>query len=315
MRERTMPLSCRSRSVTGAAYGAAYHARMEQFRVTGGAHLVGEVAITGAKNSALKLMAAALLTEGRTTLDAVPRIVDVEIMAELLRRLGCGVEGNDRTLVIDVPPSPGIEADYDLVRRMRASISVLGPLLARCGEAKVAMPGGDNIGQRGLDMHVAGLERLGANVSREHGFLHALAPRGLAGAMVWLDFPSVGATENLLMASVLADGTTVIDNAAREPEIVDLATMLTAMGAKIDGVGTSTIEVQGVDALVPVHHTVVPDRIVAGTYAIAAAMTQGDVHVRGARPQHLEIVLDKLESAGATVDGLPDGFRITMTDR
>jgi UDP-N-acetylglucosamine 1-carboxyvinyltransferase len=288
---------------------------MEQFRVTGGARLTGEVSVTGAKNSALKLMAAALLTQGRTTLDGVPRILDVEIMAELLRRLGCGVDIRDRTLAIDVPSNPGIEADYDLVRRMRASISVLGPLLARCGEAKVAMPGGDNIGHRGLDMHVAGLERLGADVSREHGFLHARAPGGLSGAMVWLDFPSVGATENLLMASVVATGTTVIDNAAREPEIVDLATMLTAMGAKIDGVGTSTIEVQGVDSLSPVDHTVVPDRIVAGTFAIAAAMTRGDVMIRDARPQHLEIVLDKLTSAGAEVQGFDDGFRVVMADR
>ena len=288
---------------------------MEQFQVTGGARLTGEVSVTGAKNSALKLMAAALLTQGRMTLDGVPNILDVEIMGELLRRLGCDVDNRERTLVIDVPAELGIEADYDLVRRMRASISVLGPLLARCGEAKVAMPGGDNIGHRGLDMHVAGLERLGAEVSREHGFLHARAPQRLSGAMVWLDFPSVGATENLLMASVLADGTTVIDNAAREPEIVDLATMLTAMGAKIGGVGTSTIEVQGVDALTPVEHTVVPDRIVAGTYAIAAAMTRGDVRIRGARPQHLEIVLDKLTSAGAVVEGSDDGFRVVMADR
>jgi UDP-N-acetylglucosamine 1-carboxyvinyltransferase len=288
---------------------------MQQFRVSGGARLRGEVAVTGAKNSALKLMAAALLTDGKTTLDGVPQIVDVDIMAELLRRLGCEVVGADRTLTIDVPEHPGIEADYDLVRRMRASISVLGPLLARRGEAKVAMPGGDNIGHRGLDMHVAGLERLGAEVSREHGFLHARAPSRLKGAMVWLDFPSVGATENLLMAAVVADGTTVIDNAAREPEIIDLATLLTSMGAKIDGAGSSTIEVQGVDALSPVTHAVVPDRIVAGTYAIAAAMTMGDVMVKGARPQHLEIVLDKLTSAGATIEGSDDGFRVAMTDR
>jgi UDP-N-acetylglucosamine 1-carboxyvinyltransferase len=288
---------------------------MQQFRVTGGARLTGTVSVTGAKNSALKLMAAALLTQGRTTLDGVPRIIDVNIMAELLRRLGCAVESTERTLTIDVPARPGHEADYDLVRRMRASISVLGPLLARCGEAAVALPGGDNIGHRGLDMHVAGLERLGADIAREHGFLHARAPRGLTGAMVWLDFPSVGATENLLMAAALAEGVTVIDNAAREPEIVDLATMLTEMGAKIDGVGTSTVEVQGVDALAPVQHTVVPDRIVAGTYAIAAAMTGGDVLISGARPQHLEIVLDKLTSAGATVAGADDGFRVAMSDR
>jgi UDP-N-acetylglucosamine 1-carboxyvinyltransferase len=288
---------------------------MERFRVAGGARLHGEITVTGAKNSALKLMAAALLAEGRTVLDDVPRILDVDIMAELLRRLGCSVETTDRTLAIDVPPRPGHEADYDLVRRMRASICVLGPLLARCGEARVAVPGGDNIGHRGLDMHVAGLERLGAQVDRAHGFLVASSPRGLTGATVWLDFPSVGATENLLMASVLANGTTVIDNAAREPEIVDLAGMLTAMGAKIDGVGTSTIEVQGVDRLAPVRHAVVPDRIVAGTYAIAAAMTMGDVTIHGARPHHLDIVLDKLVSAGATVEGSDDGFRVAMTDR
>jgi UDP-N-acetylglucosamine 1-carboxyvinyltransferase len=288
---------------------------MERFRVEGGARLSGEAYVTGAKNSALKLMAAALLAEGTTALDEVPMILDVDIMSELLRRLGCGVEGTSRTLRIEVPTRPGQEADYDLVRRMRASIAVLGPLLARCGEARVALPGGDNIGHRGLDMHVAGLERLGATVDNEHGYLVARAPKGLTGAPVWLDFPSVGATENLLMAAVLATGTTVIDNAAREPEIADLADMLVEMGAKIDGVGTSTIEVRGVDGLTPVSHTTVPDRIVAGTYAIAAVMTQGDVRIRGARTHHLEIVLDKLTSAGATVEGTDNGFRVVMTER
>jgi UDP-N-acetylglucosamine 1-carboxyvinyltransferase len=288
---------------------------VERYRIAGPGRLVGEITVTGAKNSALKLMAAALLAEGATTLDEVPRIRDVDIMAELLRRLGCGVEVDGRRLAVDVPAEPGREADYDLVRRMRASISVLGPLLARTGEARVALPGGDNIGRRGLDMHVSGLERLGAEVESEHGYLVARAPSGLVGSTVWLDFPSVGATENLLMAAVLARGTTVIDNAAREPEIVDLATMLTRMGAKIDGIGTSTMEVHGVDGLSPVSHTTVPDRIVAGTYALAAAMTQGDVVVRGAKPQHLEIVLDKLTTAGATVDGSDDGFRVTMPER
>ncbi|MDX6287022.1 MAG: UDP-N-acetylglucosamine 1-carboxyvinyltransferase [Frankiales bacterium] len=288
---------------------------MERFRVEGGARLSGDAHVTGAKNSALKLMAAALLAEGTTVLEDVPRILDVEIMSELLRRLGCAVDGEERTLRIEVPAQPGKEADYDLVRRMRASIAVLGPLLARCGEARVALPGGDNIGQRGLDMHIVGLERLGATVENEHGYLVARAPRGLTGATVWLDFPSVGATENLLMAAVLADGTTVIDNVAREPEIVDLASMLVEMGAKIDGVGTSTIVVQGVAGLSPVQHTTVPDRIVAGTYAIAAAMTQGDVRIRGARPHHLEIVLDKLTSTGATVEGTENGFRVVMESR
>jgi UDP-N-acetylglucosamine 1-carboxyvinyltransferase len=288
---------------------------MERFRVEGVSRLSGDAYVTGAKNSALKLMAAALLAEGTTVLEEVPLILDVEIMSELLRRLGCDVQGEERTLRINVPARPGQEADYDLVRRMRASIAVLGPLLARCGEVRVALPGGDNIGHRGLDMHVVGLERLGATVENDHGFLVARAPHGLSGATIWLDFPSVGATENLLMAAVLAGGTTVIDNAAREPEIVDLAALLVEMGAKIDGVGSSTIEIQGVDALSPVTHTTVPDRIVAGTYAIAAAMTQGDVRIRGARPHHLEIVLDKLTSVGATVDGTDDGFRVVMTSR
>ncbi|MGN6330024.1 MAG: UDP-N-acetylglucosamine 1-carboxyvinyltransferase [Motilibacteraceae bacterium] len=290
---------------------------MDRFRVVGGARLAGEVRVSGAKNSVLKLMAAALLAPGRTVLDNVPRILDVEIMAELLRRLGCEVDHrpDEGRVAIDVPVKPGHQADYDLVRRMRASINVLGPLVARVGEADVALPGGDNIGSRGLDLHVAGLERLGAEVSNEHGFLVARAPRGLTGATIWLDFPSVGATENLLMAAVLAQGTTVIDNAAREPEIVDVCELLQQMGARIDGVGSSMLQITGVDELSPVEHTVVPDRVVAGTWAVGAAMTRGDVVVRGARAAHLEIALDKLATAGALVDVLDDGFRVTMDRR
>jgi UDP-N-acetylglucosamine 1-carboxyvinyltransferase len=287
---------------------------MERFRVAGGARLAGEVTVSGAKNSVLKLMAAALLAEGTTTLRNVPRIVDVDIMSELLRRLGCDVAGEAPEITITVPTRPGHEADYDLVRRMRASICVLGPLLARCGEVKVAQPGGDNIGSRGLDMHVGGLTKMGAKVEVEHGFLLASAPR-LAGAVVWLDFPSVGATENLLMAATLAKGVTVIDNAAREPEIVDLAAMLSAMGARIGGAGSSTLEVEGVESLTPTTHVTVPDRIAAGTFAIAAAATRGDVTVRTAVAGHLEIALDKLVSAGARVDLRADGFRVIMTER
>ncbi len=287
----------------------------ERFRVLGGARLVGSVPVTGAKNSVLKLMAAALLAEGSTVLHGVPRILDVEIMSELLSRLGCVVRHDDASLEITVPHRPGHQADYDLVRRMRASICVLGPLLARCGEADVAMPGGDAIGSRGLDFHVAGLQKLGAEVTSEHGFVLARAPHGLRGAQVWLDFPSVGATENLLMAAVLAKGTTVIDNAAREPEIVDIATMLSEMGARITGAGTATLEVEGVEGLSPVEHTVVPDRVVAGTWALAAVMTQGDVEVTGAVAGHLELVLDKLVTAGADVVVSPDGFRVVMTRR
>jgi UDP-N-acetylglucosamine 1-carboxyvinyltransferase len=291
---------------------------VERFRVVGGARLAGEVRVTGAKNCALKLMAAALLAEGSTTIREVPDILDVEIMGQLLGRLGCQVD-HDRAraaVTIKVPETPGHQADYDLVRRMRAGINVLGPLVARVGRAHVARPGGDAIGSRPLDLHVDGLVRLGATVENEHGFLVASAPAGgLVGAQIWLDFPSVGATENLLMASVLARGTTVIDNAAREPEIVDICGMLTDMGAQIGGVGTSTLEVQGVDRLNPVDHATISDRIVAGTWAIGAVMTRGDITVRNAHAEHLEIALDKLTQAGAQVDRTEDGFRVVCDRR
>jgi UDP-N-acetylglucosamine 1-carboxyvinyltransferase len=289
--------------------------------VAGGTALSGRVRVTGAKNSALKLMAAALLASGRTTLDEVPDILDVTIMSEVLRRLGCAVSyermpgsGGGGRVTIDVPENPSTETDYDLVRRMRASISVLGPLVARCGSARVALPGGDAIGSRGLDMHISGLERLGATIESEHGFLVATAPR-LVGTSIWLDFPSVGATENLVMAAVLAEGTTVIDNAAREPEIADLCGLLACMGAKIDGAGTSTITVEGVPGLSPASYTTVPDRIVAGTWAIGAVMTRGDVVVERAVADHLTVALDKLTDAGAQVEALPDGIRVAMDGR
>jgi UDP-N-acetylglucosamine 1-carboxyvinyltransferase len=290
---------------------------VDSFRVVGGARLVGEVVVDGAKNSALKLMAASLLALGRTELTNVPAIRDVEVMGELLRRLGCAVDhdGAAGTVAIDVPENLGHRADYDLVRAMRASISVLGPLVARLGLADVAIPGGDAIGSRGLDMHASGLERLGASVRVDHGYLVAEAPDGLRGAAVGLDFPSVGATENILMAAVLARGTTVIDNAAREPEIVDIARMLISMGAKIDGVGGSTLVVQGVDALEPVRHRVIPDRIAAGTWAFAAATTRGDITIRSAEAGHLDLVLDKLAHAGAEIVRLDEGFRVIATDR
>ncbi len=290
---------------------------MERFRVVGGARLDGEVRVTGAKNSVLKTMAAALLAEGRTTLTEVPHILDVEIMSELLRRLGCTVdyEPTASKVTIDVPAELGHQADYDLVRRIRASICVLGPLLARCGQAEVAMPGGDAIGTRPLDFHMAGLTKLGAELENEHGYIVGRAPKGLSGATVWLDFPSVGATENVLMAAVLAEGTTVVDNAAREPEIVDLCQMLQQMGAQIDGLGTSTLTIEGVERLSPTTHEIVPDRIVAGTWAFAAAMTRGDITVRNARPEHLEIALDKLTGAGAQIQAVEDGFRVVQDAR
>ncbi|HET7310370.1 MAG TPA: UDP-N-acetylglucosamine 1-carboxyvinyltransferase [Mycobacteriales bacterium] len=287
---------------------------METFEVSPGARLAGEVTITGAKNSVLKVMAAALLAEGTTTLSRVPDIIDVPIMSEVLRGLGAEVTGHAPDIAITVPVEIGHEADYDHVRRIRGSVCVLGPLLARAGKARVALPGGDAIGSRALDLHVMGLERLGATFTNAHGYLIAEAPK-LSGAQIWLDFPSVGATENILMAAVLAEGTTTIDNVAREPEIVDLCEMLSAMGAQIGGVGTSTLEIEGVDVLHPAHHDVVPDRIVAGTFAFAAAMTGGDVVVHGARTEHLELALDKLVQAGATVSSVEDGFRIRIDGR
>ena len=283
----------------------------------GGRQLNGEVLVRGAKNSVLKLMAVALLAEGRTTITNVPDIVDVQIMGRLIERLGAVVtfDTAQRTLTVDVPEELEQRADYDLVRQMRASISVLGPLIARLGVADIALPGGDAIGSRGLDMHLAGLERMGAKVTSEHGYVLASAPERLKGASIWLDFPSVGATETLLMASVTADGTTVIDNAAREPEIVDICRMLIQMGAHIEGVGSSTLVVTGVDELQPITHETVADRIVAGTWAVAAAITGGDVTVKGAISQHLEIALDKLTTSGATVSVQSDGFRVQMSER
>ena len=289
----------------------------ERFRVVGGTALRGEVAVWGAKNSALKLMAVALLAGGRTRLTNVPAILDVTIMAELLRRLGCTVDYDAPAGVVEitVPEQIGHRADYDLVRALRASTAVLGPLVARTGSADVAVPGGDAIGSRGLDLHAAGLEALGARVHVTHGFLVAEAPNGLDGAEIRLDFPSVGATENVLTAAVLARGTTRLENAAREPEIVDIAQMLASMGARISGAGTSVIEVEGVDRLSPTEHAVVPDRIAAGTWAFAAAATRGDVEVVGAVGAHLVAALELVEASGATVTDTDRGFRVDSGGR
>jgi len=288
------------------------------FRIAGAARLSGTVTVSGAKNSSLKLMAVALLAPGTTTIEQVPNILDVTIMAELLRRLGCTVsyDAKAQTIVIDVPETIEHRADYDLVRRMRASIAVLGPLVARTGAADVALPGGDNIGSRGLDMHIAGLERMGASVTSEHGYLVVQAPAsGLNGTHVYLDFPSVGATETLLMASVTANGETVIDNAAREPEIVDICEMLIKMGAEIAGVGTSLLTVTGVKSLRPVTHATVSDRIVAATWAVAATMTQGDITIKNVRPEHLGLPLEKLSAAGAEIEVGSDWIRVQMHRR
>jgi UDP-N-acetylglucosamine 1-carboxyvinyltransferase len=291
-----------------------YHCVVSVFRVEGGAPLTGAVAVPGAKNSVLKLMAATLLAPGTSELMNVPDIEDVAIMSELLRRLGCEVNHVGSTITITVPHRPDHRADYDLVRRMRASICVLGPLLARCGAADVAVPGGDNIGSRGLDMHVDALRKMGAHVKNEHGYLLAES-EGLAGAQVFLDFPSVGATETILMAAVTATGESIIENAAREPEIIDICMMLVGMGADISGIGSSTLIITGVNSLKPVSHRVVSDRIVAGTWAIAAVMTQGDLTISGVPPQYLALPLEKLQTAGALVESGGDTIRVRMNER
>ncbi|MBI5232095.1 MAG: UDP-N-acetylglucosamine 1-carboxyvinyltransferase [Coriobacteriales bacterium] len=286
---------------------------MRSIVVRGGAPLSGEVRVEGAKNSALKLMAAALLAPGASTITNVPDIADVDIMAEVVSGLGARVERSDHALVIDATDATSYEAPYELVARMRASISVLGPLVARLGRARVAMPGGCAIGSRKIDMHIAGLQHLGVTIEIGHGFILATAPpMGLQGADVTLEFPSVGATENLLTAAVTARGTTTIDNAAREPEIVDLAEFLNAMGARIAGAGTQTIVIEGVDELRPVEeHRVVGDRVEAGTFLVAGALCGGPVTVRGFDCDHLGLTIDKLRKAGCIVDCLLDGATIS----
>ena len=300
---------------------------MDVFRLTGPAQMAGTIDVRGAKNSVLKLMAASLLAVGRTTITNVPAILDVRIMVELLVRLGCEVDYDAAAGVvsIDVPAEVGIQADYELVRAMRASISVLGPLTARMRSAHVALPGGDAIGSRGLDMHQAGLEALGAVVHLDHGYFVAEAPDGLRGSEIVLEFPSVGATENLVMAATLAHGTTTIANAAREPEIVDICTMLVEMGAQIEGIGTSDLTITGVESLQPVTHRTVGDRIVAGTFAFGAALSAGDVTVRGVGLDIMPNIGMKLRDSGATVEDLGEitlgdgtlgkGFRVIGAER
>ena len=287
---------------------------MDRLLVTGGARLSGSIPISGAKNSALKLMAASLLAPGESVLSNVPHILDCRLMGEVLEHLGAGVIWNGSSVSIDATTLASEEAPYELVRQMRASIVVLGPLLARRGRAQVAMPGGDAIGSRPIDLHVRGLQKMGAEIHSEHGFLLATAPE-LRGAAITLDYPSVGATENLLMAAVAARGTTVIENAAREPEITDLAAFLKQMGARIGGAGTSTLEIDGVDSFAPAGHTVIADRIETGTWAMAAVAPRGDVELLGGRQDHLEIPLTKLADAGASIEVTEGGLRIRQEDR
>jgi UDP-N-acetylglucosamine 1-carboxyvinyltransferase len=288
---------------------------VDQFVVSGGATLQGSVGVRGAKNAALKHLVATLLASGTHRLENVPPILDVQLMTEVIGHIGASSTVDDGVMTVEVPDDLRPEAPIHLVRRMRASIVVLGALLARCGEARVALPGGDDFGSRPIDMHLDGLRSMGARFELMHGVLHASAPGGLTGAEVHLDFPSVGATENLVLAGVLARGTTTIGNAAREPEIQDLAEMLSKMGAVVRGAGTSTIEIDGVRSLEPTRHRVVPDRLEAGTYLVGAAMTAGDVTVTDCIPDHLRMELRKLGEAGCEHETGKDWVRVVGPDR
>jgi len=287
--------------------------------VRAGDGLEGEIPVSGAKNSALKLMAASLLAEGSFAIRNVPRISDVEVMADLLGAMGPTVIVDGDTVTIDVPAECEPEAPYELVERMRASIAVLGPLVARCGRARVALPGGDDFGPRPIDMHLKGLEALGVETHTRHGYVEARAEH-LTGADVVLEYPSVGATENLMMAAVLAKGRTVIDNAAREPEIADLAAFLNRMGAQVSGAGTSTIEVEGVERLEGTEHVVIPDRIEAATYLAALAVAGGELTIQGARPDHMDLLIRKLGEMGMRISPDSSGLwafaprRLTAVD-
>ncbi|MDQ3985798.1 MAG: UDP-N-acetylglucosamine 1-carboxyvinyltransferase [Actinomycetota bacterium] len=287
---------------------------MKSYVIDGPSPLRGEVPISGAKNSALKLMAASLLVPGRVVLERVPRIKDVFLMSQVLEQLGAKVHFEDTAMTIDSSGEISDETPYELVRQMRASIQVLGPLLARLGRARVAMPGGDAIGSRPIDLHVDGLEKMGAKFSWEHGYVEGVAHK-LRGARVLLEFPSVGATENLLMAAAVAEGMTTIENAAREPEIQDLASFLDAAGARIEGVGTPTMTIEGVPELQPLTHEIIPDRIEAGTYAIGAVATCGEVRLTDMRPDHMELPLNKLEEVGAEVTRGDGEVRVVMSRR
>jgi len=284
---------------------------LDKFVIDGGKRLEGSVKAGGAKNSVLKLMAAVVMAQSPSRIHNVPDISDVHIMSEVLRHIGLEVAFEDGVLDITPATEPNFEAPYHLVQRMRATVDVLGSLLGRYGRARVAMPGGDNIGSRQIDMHIKGLTQMGATLGVSHGYIEGEADR-LKGTHLYLDFASVGATENLLIASCLAEGRTTIENAAKEPEIADLASFLAGMGARIEGAGTSTLKVDGVESLSGVEHTVIGDRIEAGTYLLAGAVTRGEVTVTGADASHLEIVLDKMREAGCQVSVAAGGICATV---
>ncbi len=285
---------------------------MEKLIVKGGNRLVGAVKTSGAKNAVLPIIAASILGTTPSHLDEVPMLEDVHTISEVLKCLGLAVECSPEKNVLDIDSTEitSYEAPYELVRTMRASFLVMGPLLARIGKARISMPGGCAIGARPIDIHLKGFEALGVKIEQGHGYIEASAPEGLKGTSIYFDFPSVGATENIMMAASLAEGTTILENAAEEPEIVDLANYLNKMGAKIRGAGTDTIRIEGVEKLYGADYTIIPDRIEAGTYMIAAAMTGGDIVVENVLPEHQKPLIAKLREAGAVVEEDIDKVRV-----
>ena len=285
---------------------------MEKLIVKGGNRLVGAVKTSGAKNAVLPIIAASILGTTPSHLDEVPMLEDVHTISEVLKCLGLAVNCSPEKNVLDIDSTSitSYEAPYELVRTMRASFLVMGPLLARIGKARISMPGGCAIGARPIDIHLKGFEALGVKIEQGHGYIEASAPEGLKGTSIYFDFPSVGATENIMMAASLAEGTTILENVAEEPEIVDLANYLNKMGAKIRGAGTDTIRIEGVDKLHGADYTIIPDRIEAGTYMIAAAMTGGDVVVENVLPEHQKPLIAKLREAGAVVEEDIDKVRV-----
>lgn len=285
---------------------------MEKLIVKGGNRLVGAVKTSGAKNAVLPIIAASILGTTTSHLDEVPMLEDVHTISEVLKCLGLAVECSPEKNVLDIDSTEitSYEAPYELVRTMRASFLVMGPLLARIGKARISMPGGCAIGARPIDIHLKGFEALGVKIEQGHGYIEASAPEGLKGTSIYFDFPSVGATENIMMAASLAEGTTILENAAEEPEIVDLANYLNKMGAKIRGAGTDTIRIEGVEKLHGADYTIIPDRIEAGTYMIAAAMTGGDIVVENVLPEHQKPLIAKLREAGAVVEEDIDKVRV-----
>ena len=287
---------------------------MDKLVIRGSKRLKGEVHISGAKNAALPIMAASLLSSGYSTINNVPNLKDIMTMGRLLANLGAGFHYEDEKAMISTEKIKIFEAPYDLVRTMRASVLVLGPLLAKFGRAKVSVPGGCAIGARPINLHLMGLEKMGADIKLESGYVLAKARR-LKGTSIYLDIPTVTGTENLMMAASLAKGRTLLENAAREPEVIDLANALISMGAKIKGVGESIIEIEGVDELKPMNYSIIPDRIETGTFMTLAGITGGDIIMKGCRPEHLDATLMKLKEAGLAFEHVPDGIRVIGPSR